>query len=279
MNELLRDFQLHSNSASNLTSSSHARLLEADDEDSYGQLYVGTDDSCVEDAVDKHLFEFGASFERDEEEVPGPAPEVEPPRPAPSGIKSSQHSDLYSGKTSSSTRSRNGCYENSDGPKTASSARLRNGYENPDYHSMMRHYEQQPQQQPQNEQLPYVNRDLNDNYNGDNQRLQQQQQQQNAQEFHHHQQQQLPQDHQMEKQDYWNNSSKWSSNGLIPNNTNTSTHNGHVITSSSHYSSLTASTMMNNFSNQHQYLTEHTSFHHVSQPPRAFVVVLIQMMM
>lgn len=57
---------------------SHTRLLEADDED-YGQLYIAEEDE------EKHNYYGGSNKLSDfcDSDVPGPAPEVEPPRPAP----------------------------------------------------------------------------------------------------------------------------------------------------------------------------------------------------
>ena len=103
MSALLKDFQRHSvaSSASALAplsvtrqaSEGHTRLLEVETDDDYGTLYIAEDDE------DKHnYYDFGApsksgignSSSANQEvsdfcdsDVPGPAPEVEPPRPAP----------------------------------------------------------------------------------------------------------------------------------------------------------------------------------------------------
>ena len=71
VSELLRDFQRHSGISGGATSESSARLLDDDD---YGQLYIASEE-------DEKLF-LDSHHDTD---VPGPAPEVAPPRPAPSG--------------------------------------------------------------------------------------------------------------------------------------------------------------------------------------------------
>ena len=99
VSELLRDFQHHSISSTtaNNISESHTRLLDVSDGE-YGELYCpsATEDESVDlnklrgNGVGNHhgggggqFFDFSSSsFEHDP--VPGPAPEVEPPRPAPS---------------------------------------------------------------------------------------------------------------------------------------------------------------------------------------------------
>ena len=69
MSELLRDFQRHSGIHST-TSESSARLLDDDD---YGTLYIASEeDEAAKLFLDHH-----------DTDVPGPAPEVAPPRPAP----------------------------------------------------------------------------------------------------------------------------------------------------------------------------------------------------
>ena len=115
VSELLRDFQHHSinssTTAANNISESHTRLLDVSDGE-YGELYCpsATEDESVDlngklvqrsgnngvgnnlhgsggvvggGGGDSQFFDFSSSsFEHDP--VPGPAPEVEPPRPAPS---------------------------------------------------------------------------------------------------------------------------------------------------------------------------------------------------
>lgn len=75
MSELLRDFQRHSGIHSvgtGVSSESSARLLDDDD---YGQLYIANSEEESEAAK---LF-----LDHHDTDVPGPAPEVAPPRPAP----------------------------------------------------------------------------------------------------------------------------------------------------------------------------------------------------
>ncbi len=76
--------------ASGPISDSHTRLLEADDSD-YGQLYIAEEDTDLENLSEKHnYYNFGTNF--CDSDVPGPAPEVEPPRPAP---KEQQRPNFY----------------------------------------------------------------------------------------------------------------------------------------------------------------------------------------
>lgn len=104
VSDILRDFQRHSrdiSSAAGNISESHTHLLSDDD---YGQLYCpsATEDESVDlnkgrghpnvpptavggASAGAQFFEPSAYFDQD---VPGPAPEIEPPRPAPSSAAS-----------------------------------------------------------------------------------------------------------------------------------------------------------------------------------------------
>ena len=96
---LLRDFQRHSavSATSALTSGrgqseSHARLLEADTDDDYGALYIAEEDENKTNYYDINgrSIPNGQVSDFCDSDVPGPAPEVEPPRPAPSSVDTSR---------------------------------------------------------------------------------------------------------------------------------------------------------------------------------------------
>ena len=227
VSDILRDFQRHSrdiSSAAGNISESHTHLLSDDD---YGQLYCpsATEDESVDlnkgrghpnvpptavggASAGAQFFEPSAYFDQD---VPGPAPEIEPPRPAPSSAASGGGVGSISQFYKSTT------------------AKLRN----PEYHQMV-DYDQHPLLNGgpaadfgtlDSQMMQPPNRDLNDNYNDNHiqQQFQQQQQQQMQQQqvmnhYNHlpqpQQQQPQPQRQPSQQQMGW----KWPPNGVLPSN-------------------------------------------------------------
>lgn len=255
----MRDFQQHSSAASAAASGSesHTRLLQqtAEDDD-YGQLYVEE-----EDGGGLPLYDYGADFGVDlNDEVPGPAPEIDPPHPAPPG----RLKEFYKSTTARITRSNN----------------YRQDYQ------IIDGFQQPPQSQSEfnlqqseviNDDL-LVNRDLNDNYNADNQQQQprttttattittnnfvgQQQMQQQPQE----QQQQLVAH--LGKQEYW----KWNNGGvtsgvsMLPRPQNPMTSN--LLAGSANnfgvHKTNTSNSLMNHNSSYNTYnsMLDQTTFH------------------
>ena len=218
VSDILRDFQRHSrdiSSAAGNISESHTHLLSDDD---YGQLYCpsATEDESV-DLNKGHghqggvptaavggatggarFFEPSAYFDQD---VPGPAPEIEPPRPAPSSAASGGGVGSISQFYKSTT------------------AKLRN----PEYHQMV-DYDQHPLlnggsaadfgtlDSQMMQQAPH--RDLNDNYNDNHTQQQMQQQQQQVMNHYNHLPQPQPQQQSQQHPLGW----KWPNGVLSSNN-------------------------------------------------------------